>query len=104
MSRTEHGVAHSIRQRVQNHSRRTGEDYNVTLIRYVVERLLHRLQITPSSRQRFGPRSIAGRRRGQTTTVGGFLRRSGLPESDALADVIRVLHDRLAPLLIAASK
>lgn len=43
MSPAEHGVAHSVRQRLLNRSRETGEDYNLLLTRYAVERLLYRL-------------------------------------------------------------
>ena len=43
MSPAEHGVARSVRQRLLNRSRDTGEDYNLLLTRYAVERLLYRL-------------------------------------------------------------
>ena len=43
MSPTEKGVAHSVRQRLLNRSRDTGEDYNLLLTRYAIERLLYRL-------------------------------------------------------------
>lgn len=43
MSPAEHGVAQSIRQRLLNRSRETGEDYNLLLTRYAIERLLYRL-------------------------------------------------------------
>jgi len=39
----EHGVTQSVRQRLLNRSRETGEDYNLLLTRYAVERLLYRL-------------------------------------------------------------
>ncbi len=43
MSPAKHGVAQSVRQRLLNRSRETGEDYNLLLTRYAVERLLYRL-------------------------------------------------------------
>ncbi|MFQ5463189.1 MAG: nucleotidyl transferase AbiEii/AbiGii toxin family protein [Phycisphaerae bacterium] len=43
MSPAEHGVAQSVRQRLLDRSRDTGEDYNLLLTRYSVERLLYRL-------------------------------------------------------------
>ncbi len=43
MSPAEQGVAHSVRQRLLNRSRGTGEDYNLLLTHYAIERLLYRL-------------------------------------------------------------
>ena len=43
MSPAEQGVAQSVRQRLLNRSRETGEDYNLLLTHYAVERLLYRL-------------------------------------------------------------
>jgi len=43
VSPAEHGVAQSVRQRLLNRSRDTGDDYNLLLTRYAVERLLYRL-------------------------------------------------------------
>ncbi len=43
MSPAKHGVAQSVRQRLLDRSRDTGEDYNLLLTRYAVERLLYRL-------------------------------------------------------------
>lgn len=43
MSPAEHGVAQSVRQRLLSRSRETGDDYNLLLTRYAVERLLYRL-------------------------------------------------------------
>ena len=43
MSPAEQGVAQSVRQRLLNRSRETGEDYNLLLTRYAVERWLYRL-------------------------------------------------------------
>lgn len=43
MSPAEHGLAQSVRRRLLNRSRDTGEDYNLLLTRYAIERLLYRL-------------------------------------------------------------
>ncbi len=43
MSPAEHGIVQSVRQRLLNRSRESGEDYNLLLTRYAVERLLYRL-------------------------------------------------------------
>lgn len=43
MSPTEKDVAQSVRRRLLNRSRDTGEDYNLLLTRYAIERLLYRL-------------------------------------------------------------
>jgi hypothetical protein len=40
---TKKNVAHSVRQRLLNISRRTGEDFQLLLTRYAVERFLYRL-------------------------------------------------------------
>jgi hypothetical protein len=39
----EHGIVQSVRQRLLNRSRESGEDYNLLLTRYAIERLLYRL-------------------------------------------------------------
>ena len=43
MRPAEHGIAHSVRRRLLNRSRDKGEDYNLLLTRFAVERLLYRL-------------------------------------------------------------
>jgi hypothetical protein len=43
MSPAERGVAQSVRRRLLNRSRETGEDYQLVLMRYAIERLLYRL-------------------------------------------------------------
>ncbi len=43
MSLAEKRVAHSVRQRLLNRSRDTGEDYSLLLTRYAIERLLYLL-------------------------------------------------------------
>ena len=40
-------IAASVRQRLLNRSRETGEDYNLLLTRYGNERLLYRLSVSP---------------------------------------------------------
>jgi hypothetical protein len=40
-------VAQSVKQRLMNRCSRTGEDYNVLLTRYAIERYLYRLTCTP---------------------------------------------------------
>lgn len=42
-------LAQSIKQRLMNRSRRRGEDFNVLLTRYAIERFLYRLTRTPHS-------------------------------------------------------
>lgn len=39
-------LAQSIRQRLENHARRAGEDIGRTLVRYCLERFLHRLSLS----------------------------------------------------------
>lgn len=41
----------SIRQRLLNHSREMAEDFNLTLTRYAIERLLYRLSQSPFADQ-----------------------------------------------------
>jgi predicted nucleotidyltransferase component of viral defense system len=41
------GTGHSVFQRLLNHARAQGEDFNLLLFRYGVERLLYRLSISP---------------------------------------------------------
>ena len=43
MRPAEKGIAQSVRQRLLNRVRETGEDYNLLLNRYAIERLLFRL-------------------------------------------------------------
>ena len=43
MSPAEHGITQSVRQQLLNRSRGSGENYNLLLTRYAVERLLYRL-------------------------------------------------------------
>lgn len=43
MRPAEKGIAQSVRQRLLNRARKTGEDYNLLLNRYAIERLLYRL-------------------------------------------------------------
>lgn len=40
-------VAHSVQQRLLNLARQTGQDYNRLLARYAIERLVHRLALSP---------------------------------------------------------
>jgi hypothetical protein len=40
-------TGHSVFQRLLNHARAQGEDFNLLLFRYGVERLLYRLSISP---------------------------------------------------------
>ena len=47
MSTSGKNVAASVRQRLLNRSRETGEDYNRLLTRYGNERLLYRLSVSP---------------------------------------------------------
>jgi hypothetical protein len=37
------GIAQSVRQRLLNRSRERGENYNLVLVRYALERFLYRL-------------------------------------------------------------
>lgn len=39
-------IGHSIFQKMLNHARRTGDDFNLLLARYAVERFLYRLSIS----------------------------------------------------------
>ena len=41
----------SVRQRLQNLSRKTGEDFQLLLTRYAVERFLYRLSRSPHAKQ-----------------------------------------------------
>lgn len=45
-SEADRNQGHSIFQRLLNHARRTGEDFNLLLARYAVERFLYRLSIS----------------------------------------------------------
>lgn len=47
MRPTEKGLAQSVRQRLLNRARESGEDYNLLLSRYAIERLLYRLSKSP---------------------------------------------------------
>lgn len=40
-------IGHSVFQRLLNHSRTRGEDFNLLLFRYGIERLLYRLSVSP---------------------------------------------------------
>ena len=40
-------IAQSVHQRLLNRRDRTGEDFNVLLVRYAIERLLYRLYVSP---------------------------------------------------------
>ena len=40
-------IGHSVFQRLLNHARTRGEDFNLVLFRYAIERLLYRLSISP---------------------------------------------------------
>ncbi len=40
-------IGHSVFQRLLNHARTRGEDFNLLLLRYGIERLLYRLSISP---------------------------------------------------------
>jgi predicted nucleotidyltransferase component of viral defense system len=42
-------LAQSVHQRLLNRRDRTGEDFNVLLVRYAIERLLYRLYVSPHS-------------------------------------------------------
>ena len=46
-------LAASVRDRLQNHARTTGQDFQRVLVRYGVERLLYRLALS-GMRDRFG--------------------------------------------------
>lgn len=42
-------VAASVRARLLNRARETGQDFNLILTRYALERLLYRLSISPQA-------------------------------------------------------
>jgi hypothetical protein len=46
-----HDVAASVRQRLLNHAKARGEDYNFTLTQYVIERFLYRLAESDHNRR-----------------------------------------------------
>jgi len=47
LNSSEKGTAQSVRQRLLNRARETGEDYNLLLNRYAIERLLYRVSESP---------------------------------------------------------
>ena len=51
MRPAEKGIAQSVRQRLLNRARETGEDYNLLLNRYAIERLLYRLSQSQHANQ-----------------------------------------------------
>lgn len=46
-----HNLAASVRARLLNHARTTGQDFNLVLTRYAIERLLYRISISDYSSQ-----------------------------------------------------
>jgi len=44
-------LAASVRARLLNRARETGQDFNLILIRYALERLLYRLSVSPHADQ-----------------------------------------------------
>jgi hypothetical protein len=48
---TRRNLAASVRARLLNRARETGQDFNLILTRYALERLLYRLSISPHAGQ-----------------------------------------------------
>ncbi len=75
-------IGHSIFQKLLNHARRSGEDFNLLLARYGVERFLYRLSISTHSE--------------------AFIRKSRAENvPDSISEVMKIISKFVIPLVDA---
>ena len=85
-------IGHSVFQRLLNYAKHRGEDFNLTLLRYGVERLLYRLSISPYAGEfilKGASLFLVWKGRGYRVTKDTDLLGFGIADTDRISSVFR---------------